>query len=139
MAQILTVEELLAWTQKEFPLPVLAAVPEHERGIIARRIGGAEYLSLLPPDPPGSETWPENPAERRVREQEYLDALPREAREARETALRGVNAQVVALAAIQPTLTPAQARHLGDDAIILAHEILEFSGLLAPPATTESP
>ncbi len=132
MAQLLTVDELLAATEKTLALPALSKVLGEERYVTVRRIGGAEFLSLLPPDPPGAETWPEDPAERQVREREYLDALPPEAREARQAALRDVNAQVVALAAIQPTLTPAQARHLGADAMIIAHEILAFSGLLAP-------
>ncbi len=137
MAQILTVEELLAATEKAVDIPALSTLLG-ERSITVRRIGGAEFLSLLPPDPPGSETWPEAPAERQVREREYLDSLPPEAREARMVALRDVNAQVVSLAAIQPALTPSQARHLGDDAIILAHEILDFSGLLAPAVSAES-
>lgn len=143
MTQRLTRDELTAWGRRDCTLPRLSG-DLGPRTVLVRRIGAATYLSFLPPDPPGAELWPEitdtmsdeekkaTQAFRAAREQEYLESLAPKEQAARLTAFRSVHLQVIAWCAIEPTFTVDEAKDLGDDAVGLSHQILEFSGLLTP-------
>lgn len=137
MTQILTVEELLAATETTVILPGLSESLGQERSIRVRKIGRVEYLSFLPPLPPGAEAWlPEAFAER---ERAWLETLTPEQLEARRAALRDVVYHVVIAASLDPALILEQAKRLGDDAALVAAEILRFSGLLPSPGPSGGP
>ncbi len=135
MDQIATVEEILAGTETTADLPGLSGRLGAPRRVRIRRIGRAEYLSLLPPLPPGAHEWPRE--EWAARELAWIETLPPEALEARRQQARDVLFRVVALATIEPALTLEQARRLGDDALVVAAEVLRFSGLAPEPAAEQ--
>lgn len=136
---LLTIDELMAATETRVTLPALSALLGHERAVRVRRIGRAEYLAHLPAPPPGAHEWPRE--EWAQREQAWLATLDEATRRSRQAALDDVPAQLVAAACLEPALTVEQARRLGDDATVVAAEVLRFSGLLgaSEPAAEAGP
>jgi hypothetical protein len=137
MSEPIRLEELLARSEKAVALPLLSKEAGTERTIRVRRIGRAEYLALLPPAPPGAETWRRD--EFTARELAWLQTLSPEQLEARRAALRDVLYRVVATVSLDPPLTLDHARRLGPDGEVVAMEVVRWSGLLGEPATDATP
>ena len=131
---ILTIEALLAASERDVVLPLLSAQLGTEQRVRVRRISGAEHFSCFPPEPPDSATWPEQEYAQRAREW-YASRSP-EVREARRKQARETSYHIVALACLAPELTIDQARRLGDDATVIAAEVLRFSGLIGSRQAT---
>lgn len=131
MAEILTIEKLVAHSERTVVLPLLSAAIGTEQTVRVRRVSSAEHLSLIPPDPPEAEEWAAKEYARKFRE--WFDALPAPQQEARRVAAREATLRLVALAQTAPKITVDQARLLGNDAATVAGAVLEYSGLLLPP------
>lgn len=131
--EIVTIDELEAASMTVVRLPVLSRARGRDVKVRITRLARPDYLSFLPPPPPGAWEWP--PKEAIQRELAWLETLTPEARAERVAAVREVKYRVCAAATLQPAMTVERARRLGDDAVTLAYEILAFSGLLDPPAT----
>lgn len=131
MTKILTVEALLASSEKTVVLPLLSKALGEEQQLRFRRISHAEHLSVLPSDPPDSEDWPDEEFGARARA--WFKSLPPDEQEQRRVQARESIYRIVAIAALEPRLTFEQARMLGDDATVAAAQVLVFSGL-APEA-----
>ncbi|MBI4637678.1 MAG: hypothetical protein HY727_15175 [Candidatus Rokubacteria bacterium] len=134
--QILTIEELLRATEWDVVLPETSALVGRDVRVKIRRMARAEYFSLLPPLPAEAVEWPV--AEFAERELAWLATLMPEALAARRAALRESLYEIVALGVVDPPMTPADAKRLGDDAVLLKTEILMRSGILTPEATKET-
>ncbi len=128
---ILTIAKLMAASEKTVPLPELSKDTGEDQVIRVRRVGRAEYLSLLPPLPPEAAEWP--PEQFSAHELAWIRSLPPDQGEARRVALRDVLYRTLALAAVEPALTLEQARRLASDGELAAAEVLRFSGLLITP------
>jgi hypothetical protein len=136
MSRIATIEEILAASETEIALPGLSASVGEPRTLKVRKLARAEFLLALPPSPPGAESW--DKADWAAKEEAWLATLEPGQLQARRQILADLNVTVVAAAAIDPTLTIEQARRLGDDALVVAAEILKFSGITGE-ATVEEP
>jgi len=104
MPKMLTVELINRYTELTHVAERLSKDLGEPVIIRARRIGREEYLSVAPPNPPGSSTWKRGEFAKRFTE--WFDALPREAREARTQQGRDVLYRVVAAASLPPLVCP---------------------------------
>jgi hypothetical protein len=132
MAEILTVETLLAISEKTVALPGLSKDLGREVAITVRRISGPEYVQCNPDRPPEAEGWPDKGPERAAAAKAWFESLSPAQQEERRRAARDVLYRVVEIASLRPKLTLEQARRLGDDAAVVANEVLRLSGLLEP-------
>ncbi len=133
--KILNKATLLERSETTVALVLASKAEGHEVGVRVRRISAVEYNRLLAPPPPDWDSWP--PAEREARERAWLEGLPRAERDARRVEFFEVICRLIERCALEPTFTVEEARRLGDDALVLANGILEFSGLL-PSAEAET-
>lgn len=123
----LTIESLMQWSE--------TTVPTEAGKIAVRKISRTEYLSLLPMPPPESVGWSD--AEWNAREVAWVRNLPLHLQKARRGEIRDVIYEVVALAAVRPSLTLEQSRRLANEATVVAEAVLRFSGLLEAKAPAE--
>jgi len=128
-ARLATLAEILAASETRIPLPSLSATVGELCSLKVRKLARAEFLLCLPPNPPGSESWDRE--DWAVKEAAWLETLPSDVIDARRHILADLNVKVVAMAALDPALTVEQARRLGDDALVAAAAILQFSGITA--------
>jgi hypothetical protein len=140
--RLLTIEELIASSETTLPCPFLSVEKNRPVGVRVRKIGRAEYISLLPPLPPDlvvairdERLTPEDASDR---ERAWVASLPADIQEVRRAAYCDLNYHLVAIAAIEPKLTVEQARLLGDDAIALGAQILTFSGIVPVEAAKQT-
>jgi hypothetical protein len=126
-AGIWTIEELLAATEKAIALPGLSEAIGRPASLHVRKISMPEHRTCLPGLPPEAETWDEK--EWLARQVSWLTSLTEEQIESRRMAHAMTAYRIVALASVSPKLTLEQAQRLGQEAVSVAVEILQFSGL----------
>lgn len=136
MSRIATLEEILAASEREIPLPGLSKTVGEPRTIKVRKLSQAEFRVFLPPNPPGSESW--DPKDWEEKEKAWVATLEPAELAARVRILSVMNFHVLATVALEPTLTLEQAKRLGNDATIAAAEVLIFSELAKAAATPET-
>jgi hypothetical protein len=127
---MLTVAMLKKHTETVIRLPALSEAEGTDVEIRCRWIGREEYVNLMPPAPPGSDTWKREDVAEKA--EAWFHSLPADVQQRREAQARDVLYAVVALAAIEPALTLAEARAMGSDAETAAVAILRASGILKP-------
>ena len=137
MARLATIDEILAASETEVDLPALSVTVGEPRTIKVRKLSRAEFLTCLPPNPPGSDSWAKE--DWAAKEEAWLATLDQETLSARRQTIALLNPRVVALCAIDPPLTLEQAQRLGDDALTVAAALLRFSGITAPETPVEAP
>lgn len=130
MARIATIEEILAASETEVALPGLSVADGEPRALRVRKISRAEFRLCLPPQPPGSESWA--PEDWPAKEAIWVETLSPEALAARREIMADLNARVVSMVSVDPVLTLEQARRLGEDTLLVAAEVLRFSGITPP-------
>lgn len=128
-AVLLTREVLAKAARKHVKLPRASAEYGQDVYALIRPIRRVDYLQFLPPSPPEAESWPEASELRAERYQTWLNNLPETEKKARQDAVNRVTYLVIMAGSVEP-MTEDEARDLGDDAEVLAVEILRFSGLL---------
>jgi hypothetical protein len=129
--QILTLEELIAHSEKMVLVPLMSEQTGKPVGVRIRKIASREY-GVFPGPPPEAVNWPSDEEGRREAERVWLLTLTEEQLDARKRAIAEAYCQMVACATVAPKLTVEQARALGDDAVAIAHEIEVFSGFVKP-------
>ncbi len=138
-----TLNGLMAMTEKELPLSERARQLLSRETIKIRVIDSGSVFALHPMVPDSvldaqREVAKATPAEmnrhyeRKVRE--WLLSADPEERIKYRLEREHVKFRAIALAAVEPVLTVAQAERLGDDAVAIYEEILIFSGLAERPA-----
>jgi hypothetical protein len=132
MARLATVEDIVKAGEREFPIPGLFGDDGEPLKIRLRKVHAGERNALLPRSPGHLfDKLPEDKDERdtelKRREAAWLEQLSPEQLEARRLEAADFSCRLVSLAALEPKLTVAEARALGDGALALAAEILEFS------------
>jgi hypothetical protein len=134
-ARLATIAEILAASETEVALPALSATVGEPCVLKIRKLARAEFLLCLPPSPPGSDSWAREdwPAN----EAAWIETLEPDVLEARRRTLADLNVKLVAMAVLDPALSLDQARRLGDDALVVAAEILRFSGITSEATTVE--
>lgn len=137
----LTLDLLERATTESLKLPQASARLGQDVYVKIRAIRHAEYLAMLPPSPPGSESWPHDESldARAARWQAWLDALPEEERQHRAQQAAEVTYRVVAAGLTEPRMTIEQARGLAADADIVAAAVLRLSGLIKETVTASTP
>lgn len=132
MARRATIEDILATGETELPIPGLLDAQGEPLTIHVRKVHAGERTALQPALPGHLfERLPEDPeareAELLARQERWLKTLTPEEVTGRRVEAADFCCRIVALAALDPPLTPAQARALGDGVIALANAIIEFS------------
>jgi hypothetical protein len=122
---------------KEPAWPVELAAFVDLTWLTVRKVSRTEFLMLLPPLPPGSESW--KPEEWAVKEAAWTASLEPAAREDRILQARDFCFRLMALCTLDPPMTELQARHLGDDAAVLTNQVLAFSGIMPKPVEAPAP
>jgi hypothetical protein len=141
LGEPLSLEDLLRVTTDTVTLPRLTEKLGKKVAVTYTVISRAEYWGLMPPLPDEAKAW--DPKEFRKHEVAYLSGLTQEQRANYVRRWREITESTCVVGAINPRLTTVQARHLGDDADVLATAILRLSGIIqaeqteAPAAPTE--
>lgn len=143
-ASMLTLDLLERATTALVRVPGASEKTKQEVYVKIRAIRKADYAAMIPPAPPGSESWPEDRQTRDQLWREWLEGLPEEQRQARTLAASEVTYKVIAAGLVDPKLHAEGIRALGDDADEIAVAILRLSGLLpqevaSPPKTADVP
>lgn len=134
---ILTLEELHEASTITLRCPRLSDRLGKEVEVRMRVITAPEIALMTPRSIPGSEEWPQEGRDARIRE--YLSQLSPEERRVREREWFVLNFQILATAMIEPQITPEAARHFAEDAEYLVAELSVFSGLTQKTPTAHSP
>lgn len=138
--ELVSIAMLREANTKLVPLPMLSVKLGREVAVRIRPIRGSAYRMMLPPPVPGAADWstsPDWPAdpEEQIREQErrtraWLATLPESERQREEATRAAVTCKVIVAGVAEPAMTLDDARALGDDAEVLAYEILQLSGFI---------
>jgi hypothetical protein len=132
MARRATVQDIKQTGEKDLVVQGLIDEAGEPLTIRVRKVHAGERNALLPQTPPHLfKDLPDNPEERQAelvaRETRWLESLTSEQLDARRLESAEFCCRVVALAALDPILSVGDARRLGDGALELASQILEFS------------
>jgi hypothetical protein len=126
---VATREELAALLIRRVVAPKLSAEAGHEIAFQIRRLHFKEYYFCLAPLP--AELLEGDLTTLGEREQAWLATLTDEEKQARLLEAARSTWRIVAAGLMEPKLSWEEVAALGDDADVLAHEILTFSRLLA--------
>lgn len=139
-AKVITLAQLTAANRKYVKVPGLSARLGEDVYVRIRAIRRAAYVQMLPPPPPGSESWKDDGRAEQLLA--WLASLPDGERAQRQRDLDEVTYKVVAAGMVEPAVSVDEARDWADDADVIAVEILRFSGMLpevAPEQPAETP
>jgi hypothetical protein len=148
-AKVVTLEQLRAANLKYIKAPMLSERLGSDVYVRIRAIRRAAYMQMIPPPPPGSEQWPQATPEMSPEEAQaalkarttlftdWLAAQPEADRLRRQRDLDDVTYKVFAAGVTEPAVTVEQAKDWGDDADVIAVEILRFSGMLPEEKVAE--
>jgi hypothetical protein len=162
MARRATVEDIRRSGEKELIIPGLVDEAGDPVTLRVRKVHAGERMALLPPSPGHLfENLPEDPdptkstaeekrkiadqrqAELVAREKRWLETLTSDQLRDRRLASADFCCRLVALASLDPVLPVEAVRALGDAALVLSDQILEFSqnkpGETKPGETPASP
>jgi hypothetical protein len=135
-AVIATLDMLRAANTATVRCPRLSEATGQEVVVRIRAIRRAAYLQMLPPPPPEAEAWPKDPEARAQAMLAWLAALPEPERGRRQAAIDAVTDKVLAAGLAEPAVDLDGARAFGDDADLVAVEILQLSGILPKPTAS---
>jgi hypothetical protein len=142
-AKIITLEQLRAANTKYITLPAASARLGTEVCVRIRAIRRAAYLAMMPPAPPGAETWGAGIEDLKLRAEArnkqhdaWLATLSLAAQLERREVLDNLTYKIAAAGLLEPATTVEQAKDYAEDADVIAVAILDFSGLLEVPAQT---
>jgi hypothetical protein len=132
MARRATLQDILETGEKDVVIPGLTDAAGEPLTIRVRKVHAGERQALLPQVPAHLfENLPEKPDDRQAelmrREVHWLGTLSAAQVDMRRRESSEFCYRLLALAALDPILTVDDARRLGDGALELAGEILEFS------------
>jgi hypothetical protein len=144
MARRATAEEIRASGRKELEIPGMVDEAGEPLTVLVRKVHAGERMSLMPPLPasvlqgppaaasenghePEKETAESRQKALEARERAWLESLTPAQKAERQAEANEYCYRLVALAAIEPEMTPEDARGLGDAALVLADQIQKFS------------
>jgi len=132
MARRATVQDIKQTGEKDLVVPGLVDETGEPLTIRVRKVHAGERNALLPQTPAHLfENLPEKPDDRQAelvaRETKWLESLTVDQLDARRLESAEFCYRLLALAALDPVLSVDDARRLGDGALELASQILEFS------------
>jgi len=120
----LDVDKLRAATEKWVRLPELSAMLGEDAQVKIRRVSRLEYLRRVPMPPEESKDWKNEDAHER--EVAWFAALPADQKREREDQMTEALYTTVASAILEPAMTVADVKRLGDDAYVIFSEISAF-------------